>query len=56
MVRLFSIIYSRAVSVSGDQSGSFCQNTDVYFNFSDDGILENEIDTDDCCFIIRCCH
>ena len=32
--------------VSGDQSGSACHDADVDFNFSDNGISENETDTD----------
>ena len=38
---IYSINSSRAVPVSGDQSGF-----DVEFNFSDNGISENETDTD----------
>ena len=34
------------MTVSGDQSGSVCHEADVEFNLSDNGILENETDTD----------
>ena len=43
---IYSINSSRAVPVSGDQSGSVCRDADVDFNFSDIGISENETDTD----------
>ena len=40
------ITNSRAVPVTGDQSGSVCHDADVEFNLSDNGILENDTDTD----------
>ena len=43
---IYSINSSRTVTVSGDQSGSVCHEADVEFNFSDNGISENETDTD----------
>ena len=45
-IPFYSISNSRAVPVSGDQSGSACHDADVDFNFSDNGISENETDTD----------
>ena len=43
---IYSITTSRAVPVTGDQSGSVCHDADVEFNLSDIGISENESDTD----------
>ena len=43
---IYSITNSRAVPVTGDQSGSDCYDADVEFDFSDNGISENETDTD----------
>ena len=34
------------MSVTGDQSGSVCHDANVDFNLSDNGISENETDTD----------
>ena len=43
---IYLITYSCAVPVTGDQSGSVCHDADVEFNLSDNGISENETDTD----------